>query len=424
VGNMGGRSLVTAVFLAFSVIASAVLMTGQPDNCSIAPIRILTVPEDFVLTEVFTGYDFYGNLSVESRLVVSSNGTVSLVAEYYPYPGNDVNVSVDMGKTYIDYLRNAMNTDDLCIFNGTYNDAGTVVGQGPKKDIDELFIETPCGNRTMKFYGNAMLGILPYTYVALNNLWLKAVEPDSEPLNVTIDVSAHVNSNGILNVSAVVRNNASHTVSLSSVCETIWPAEIIGGNGCSIIRLPPTEWGCSCIVTVQPGETYAFDPKIWNASGLAQGRYVVAVNPSGLIGVAILDITQDLGHVNSPPDIFLNVADPINPDNHTYTFDASECCDEEDFSTDLEVRWDWHSDGVWDSEWTYDKVASHDFSDVSGYDVTIEVRDSEGLTAEATFSMTDHTTTSFTYTSLLIISIAVVAAVLVTVALVLIRRRK
>jgi hypothetical protein len=421
---MGDRSLVTAVFLAFSVVASAMLMIGQPDDSSVAKARILTVPEDFVLTEVFTGYDYAGNLSMESRFVISSNGTVSLVAEYYYGYSSDVNITVDVGKTYTDYLRSAMNADDLCIFNGTYNDAGTVVGEGPKKDIDQLFIETPCGNRSMKFYGNAMLGILPYTYVALNNLWLKASEPETDPLNVTIDVAADVNSNGMLNVSAVVRNNASHNISISGVCDTIWPAEIIGGNGCSIIRLPPTDIGCSCIVTVQPGETYAFDPKIWNASGLAQGRYVVAVNPSGLIGIAILNITQDLGHVNSPPDIFLNVTDPIDPDNHTYTFDASDCCDEEDLSSDLEVRWDWHSDGVWDTEWTYDKVASHDFSDVSGYDVTIEVRDTDGLTAKGTLSMTDGSTTQFAYTSLLILSAVVIAAVLVTVALVLLRRKR
>jgi hypothetical protein len=61
---------------------------------------------------------------------------------------------------------------------------------------------------------------------------------------------------------------------------------------------------------------------------------------------------------------------------------------------------------------------------VSGYDVTIEVRDTDGLTAKGTLSMTDGSTTQFAYTSLLILSAVVIAAVLVTVALVLLRRKR
>ena len=83
---------------------------------------------------------------------------------------------------------------------------------------------------------------------------------------------------------------------------------------------------------------------------------------------------------NSPPRS-LFVVSPASGDTSTdFVFDASPCWDIEDFSSTLEVRWDWNGDGIWDTGWSTDKVVMHNFSSQGTYDVTLEVRDRGGLT--------------------------------------------
>ena len=61
--------------------------------------------------------------------------------------------------------------------------------------------------------------------------------------------------------------------------------------------------------------------------------------------------------------------------------DATASTDAEDDSADLEVRWDWEGDGTWDTGYTTLKTASYSYHTVGTYSVTLEVRDSGGLTA-------------------------------------------
>jgi PKD repeat protein len=48
------------------------------------------------------------------------------------------------------------------------------------------------------------------------------------------------------------------------------------------------------------------------------------------------------------------------------------------------VRWDWESDGIYDSPFTPSKVASHRYSDVGSYPITLQVKDTADLTNEST----------------------------------------
>ena len=70
-----------------------------------------------------------------------------------------------------------------------------------------------------------------------------------------------------------------------------------------------------------------------------------------------------------------------------FEFDASSSSDVEDPIEDLMVRWDWESDGVWDTDWSLDKTAQHSFSITGAHFVTLEVRDTWGLTDEAECSV-------------------------------------
>ncbi|MCK5821089.1 MAG: hypothetical protein KAH17_04355 [Bacteroidales bacterium] len=72
----------------------------------------------------------------------------------------------------------------------------------------------------------------------------------------------------------------------------------------------------------------------------------------------------------------------VNPESGTtetiFYFDASECSDAEDILDDLQVRWDWSNDGVWDTEYRTIKNINHQFSSAGNYSVILEVIDTDG----------------------------------------------
>lgn len=67
-----------------------------------------------------------------------------------------------------------------------------------------------------------------------------------------------------------------------------------------------------------------------------------------------------------------------------YHVNASSSFDFED-GTNLEYRWDWENDGIWDTGYSTTKTATHQYSTEGTKTIKLEVRDTKGLT---------HTTTS------------------------------
>ena len=68
----------------------------------------------------------------------------------------------------------------------------------------------------------------------------------------------------------------------------------------------------------------------------------------------------------------------------TFTFNASDSTDNEDLPEDLVVRWDWENDGVWDTDYSTEKIATHQYSAAGNYTINLEVKDTEGLTDTTT----------------------------------------
>lgn len=92
--------------------------------------------------------------------------------------------------------------------------------------------------------------------------------------------------------------------------------------------------------------------------------------------------TVGLATQNSPPVARFVMQEPSECPGTT-TLDASDSRDAEDTTGDLEVRWDWESDGLWDTDWSHEKVVAHDYS-LSGPNVVrLEVRDTAGATARS-----------------------------------------
>ncbi len=48
------------------------------------------------------------------------------------------------------------------------------------------------------------------------------------------------------------------------------------------------------------------------------------------------------------------------------------------------VKWDWESDGTWDTSWSSEKSTEHKYTEPGNYTIRLEVRDVEGLTDNIT----------------------------------------
>jgi parallel beta-helix repeat protein len=87
---------------------------------------------------------------------------------------------------------------------------------------------------------------------------------------------------------------------------------------------------------------------------------------------------------NTPPKASFTVLPAEGTTSTIFRVDASTSSDREDRPEDLQVRWDWEDDGLWDIGWTTNKTAEHAYSAVGNYTIRLEVRDFKGLTNMAT----------------------------------------
>jgi PKD repeat protein len=78
-----------------------------------------------------------------------------------------------------------------------------------------------------------------------------------------------------------------------------------------------------------------------------------------------------------------------------FQFDASLSSDTTDLASQLQVRWDWDNNGVYDTPWSHTKTASHQFSltdwqSMAVYVVRLQVTDGHGATDETTGEVRVH----------------------------------
>ncbi len=110
--------------------------------------------------------------------------------------------------------------------------------------------------------------------------------------------------------------------------------------------------------------------EIWKIAGdLTTGFEFVQVDVVILPG--IIDIT--------PPTASFTVSPSAGEVTMIFTVDASSSSDAEDLVTALEVRWDWEDDEVWDTAWSTEKTAQHQYTEPGSYTISLEVRDTDGL---------------------------------------------
>ena len=87
---------------------------------------------------------------------------------------------------------------------------------------------------------------------------------------------------------------------------------------------------------------------------------------------------------NTIPMALFTISPSYGTTDSIYVFDASEVRDLEDASEDLQVRWDWESDSTFDTEFTTNKIIEHQFDIGGTYYISLEVKDTRGMTNRIT----------------------------------------
>lgn len=91
---------------------------------------------------------------------------------------------------------------------------------------------------------------------------------------------------------------------------------------------------------------------------------------------------------NTLPTASFNISPEIGTPATEFTFDATSCSDSEDPTASLLVRWDWNTDGIFETDFSTNKIISHKFSDPGIFQVTLEVKDSKQLGCSITKALT------------------------------------
>jgi hypothetical protein len=119
----------------------------------------------------------------------------------------------------------------------------------------------------------------------------------------------------------------------------------------------------------------------------AQGVYTVTLQVHDLMWLAdtiSLPIYVLPVSANTPPQAYLTVLPLWAQAGAEFELNATGCSDAETPYADLEVRWDWENDGVWNTQFSKnDKVITHIYTEAGPYVVRVEVRDGGSLTDAA-----------------------------------------
>ncbi|MBN1592845.1 MAG: PKD domain-containing protein, partial [Candidatus Coatesbacteria bacterium] len=115
------------------------------------------------------------------------------------------------------------------------------------------------------------------------------------------------------------------------------------------------------------------------------GADVVRLTPVNVVGSTADDaIIFTFKTDNMPPVAQFTVNPPSGSSMTLFEFDASDSWDVEDDADDLRFRWDFDSDGIYDTELSYQKTANHLYSSSGAKEVTLLAMDTEGATGTKT----------------------------------------
>jgi len=131
------------------------------------------------------------------------------------------------------------------------------------------------------------------------------------------------------------------------------------------------------------------------------GTYTVkmeVVDPDG--ESLVLDNTVTVIDKNQAPIPYLKISMAKAGITTPIQLDASLSFDYEEYADLLQYRWDYNSDGVWDTPFSSVSMCTHTFNLPGSYTITLQVMDRDSATAQTTKSVTILNTTNL-FSSLL-----------------------
>jgi hypothetical protein len=128
----------------------------------------------------------------------------------------------------------------------------------------------------------------------------------------------------------------------------------------------------------------------WPTDGSAsfvgiQNEVIFLVLPGPSAGTTYIEVVNGLYHdavFNAPPVASVTVSPTTGPAGTVFTLDGSASSDPEDPLSALSFRWDFDDDGLWDTAYSSDPVATRSYDAIGTYVVHMMVKDSLGLADE------------------------------------------
>jgi hypothetical protein len=104
------------------------------------------------------------------------------------------------------------------------------------------------------------------------------------------------------------------------------------------------------------------------------------------------DVTQEGGVLTTidgltAPNGEFTIDPPAGIVGTVFEFDASGTTDDNDPIGSLLFRWDWNSDGNWDTSWSSSTTATHSYSAGGAYSVSVQVKDTDELKSAVTHNL-------------------------------------
>jgi len=127
---------------------------------------------------------------------------------------------------------------------------------------------------------------------------------------------------------------------------------------------------------------------IWQAPQIA-GSYTIRVivgdgedSDDGFVNVVVT------APVNQPPVAAFTIDPATGTVATVFEVDASGSTDTETPASLLEIRWDWENDGSYDTDWSTDRITTHQYDTAGDYTIRLQVRDADDQTGEITGEVT------------------------------------
>jgi len=184
----------------------------------------------------------------------------------------------------------------------------------------------------------------------------------------------------INNIDTLIRVNFDWSSKNGTVKDTFFFDASATRDSLNPDRIFTYAWDIKNEVTYGPFETPDFPHVFWTRG--AQEVTLTVRDNSGLQNSRMQEIY--VFDENKPPRPGINLSTPFGNITTQFYIDAWASMDDRTPPSELLIRWDFEGDGVWDTQWSYDKFLFHQYNYPGTFNLTLEAEDPGGERAVVT----------------------------------------